>query len=353
MSNALAPVKGFVRNAWYAAAVSGEIGRNLFSRRILDEPVLMYRKQDGMPVALLNRCPHKLAPLSLGTLVDDVVQCRYHGLQFDGAGACVRVPGQENIPRSARVRSFPVTERYGLLWVWMGEPSLADPTRIVAVERYGTPGWAVIEGHYQHHGSSYVNIAENLMDPAHTTFVHEKTIGNPAASEVAVQVEEGTDYVLAYRWVNNVPPPPIDRKLGGFSGLVDRCQYYYFFPPAVSRVDVVTMEAGREHSEENKDRGVRAFSYKFLTPETQNRTHFFWLHVRNFRVGEPEAAEELARSMGATFEEDNALYSAVQLEQEATGHVQYTGLLIDRAPALIRRKIKSMIEKEQTCLKAS
>ena len=102
----------FIRNAWYVAAWSKEVGRNLLARRILDEPVVLFRQKDGTPAALLDRCAHKLAPLSMGRLVDDVVQCGYHGMEYDCTGQCVRVPGQERIPKSAKVRSFPLVERY-------------------------------------------------------------------------------------------------------------------------------------------------------------------------------------------------------------------------------------------------
>jgi phenylpropionate dioxygenase-like ring-hydroxylating dioxygenase large terminal subunit len=343
-------VEQYIRNAWYVAAWSSEVSNSFFTRRILDEPVLMYRMSDGTPVALLDRCAHKLVPLSMGRLVGDRVQCGYHGLEYDCSGKCVRVPGQERIPPQAKVRSFPLEERYNALWIWMGEPDLADPALIIDIERFGKPGWAVIDGQYQCHRTSFINIAENLVDPAHTTYVHKGTIGNPAASDVTVEVQtgknnQGLDYVLAYRWITNAEAPPIDKRLGGFTGLTDRCQYYNFFPPAVSRVDVVTMNAGQEHTEENKDSGLRAFSYKFLTPETVNRTHFFWMHVRNFRLDEDVSA--LIEGMNATFEEDNVISSAMQLEQEATGDLQYAWIQIDAAPARLRKMIEKMIADEQ------
>jgi phenylpropionate dioxygenase-like ring-hydroxylating dioxygenase large terminal subunit len=94
----------FVKNAWYVAAWSSEVGRQLLSRTILGEQVVLYRREDGTPAALVDRCPHKLAPLSLGELKGDHVQCGYHGMTFDCSGACIRVPGQQNIPPTARVR---------------------------------------------------------------------------------------------------------------------------------------------------------------------------------------------------------------------------------------------------------
>ena len=97
----------FLRNYWYVAASASDIGRKPFRRIIMNEPVVFYRTEDGTPVALEDRCPHRRLPLSMGKLVDDdVLQCHYHGLRFDRTGACVRVPGQDMIPATARVKSL-------------------------------------------------------------------------------------------------------------------------------------------------------------------------------------------------------------------------------------------------------
>jgi len=195
----------FVKNAWYVAAWSKEIRRKLLPRTILGEQVVLYRREDGTPAALVDRCPHKLAPLSLGELKGDQVQCGYHGMTFDCSGTCVRVPGQQNIPPTARVRSFPLVEKYNAVWIWMGEPHLADAKKIVDVPHYGEPGWGwgLVDGQYVHFRTNYLNITDNLVDPAHTTYVHKSTIGNAAAEDVGVKVEQGEDHVLAYRWIYN------------------------------------------------------------------------------------------------------------------------------------------------------
>jgi vanillate O-demethylase monooxygenase subunit len=337
----------YVKNAWYVAAWSSEVGRDLFKRRIMDEPIVFFRKNDGTPAALTDRCPHKLLPLSMGHLVGDNVQCGYHGLEFDCSGACTHVPGQEKIPATAKVHSYPLVERYNAIWIWMGDPAKADPDQIHKVLKFDEPGWAVVGGGYQNHKGNYLNIAENLTDPAHTTYVHLRTIGNPATSEVPVKVDQGPGYVVASRWSNNVPPPPIDKKNGNFAGKVDRCQYYNFFAPCVSRVDVVTMDAGQEHTEELMNKGLRVYSYKFLTPETETATHFFWMQIRNFRVDDAKLQEDLFAGLNQTYAEDNVIVTAVQREQDATGVLQQTWLAIDAAPSRVRKMIVDMATAEQ------
>ncbi len=101
----------YVRNAWYVGAWDHEIGRSMLRRIILDEPVLFYRREDGTPVALEDRCCHRQAPLSMGKLIGDIVKCPYHGLEYDTTGKCVKVPSQDMVPKGAKVRAFPVVER--------------------------------------------------------------------------------------------------------------------------------------------------------------------------------------------------------------------------------------------------
>src|SRR5438046_2032548 len=114
-------------NAWYIAAWADELAAAPIGRRICNEPVVLFRDGAGKAAVLEDRCCHRAAPLHLGSLVEAGLQCGYHGLVFDGAGKCVSIPGQRLIPDSATVRAYPVVEKNQLVWVWMGDPKLADP----------------------------------------------------------------------------------------------------------------------------------------------------------------------------------------------------------------------------------
>jgi phenylpropionate dioxygenase-like ring-hydroxylating dioxygenase large terminal subunit len=132
----------FLRNSWYVAAWDREVSRTPLARMLLGEPVLLYRRQDGTPVALEDRCCHRHLPLSKGRLEGDDVRCGYHGLRFDASGRCVEIPGQASIPPQARVRAFPLIERYHWIWIWMGEPTAADPARVPNWWWADHPQWA-------------------------------------------------------------------------------------------------------------------------------------------------------------------------------------------------------------------
>src|ERR1044072_5371577 len=98
----------FGRSAWCAAAWSDELAAGQpLGCMMLGEPIVLYRRTDGAPAALEDRCGPRSLPLSMGRVRGDVIECVYHCLQYDCAGACVRIPGQQTIPPEARVRSYP------------------------------------------------------------------------------------------------------------------------------------------------------------------------------------------------------------------------------------------------------
>ena len=107
----------FVRHAWYVAGWSKEFSRSIKRITIMSENIAMYRTTAGKLVALQDRCPHKSLPLSMGRLIEDNIQCGYHGMTFNTAGHCVRIPGQDSIPKSAVVRNFAVHEQNDIVWI--------------------------------------------------------------------------------------------------------------------------------------------------------------------------------------------------------------------------------------------
>lgn len=337
----------FVRNAWYVAAWSNELGRALTSRRILGEPVVMFRKEDGTPVAFVDRCPHKLAPLSRGELVGDLIQCGYHGMQYDSTGKCVRIPGQPPIPPSAQLKRYALTERYNAVWLWAGDPQTADPSRILEIPEYGQPGWGLVDGQYLHFSTNYLNLTDNLVDPAHTSYVHKRTIGNSGGEDVPVKVEQSEGHIVAYRWVTNAEPVPVMKTYAGFKSNIDRWQYYHLYLPSNSYVDFGAIDTGGELTEAAKQGGFRSFTYNFLTPETWGTTHYFWLHLRNYGVGDPKIDADIARVYKLTFEEDRDILAAIQREQDLTGVREYVKLSIDNAPSRARWLIQRLIDAER------
>ena len=136
----------FPRNCWYVAAHAHEITDALFARTFRNQAVILWRTADGKVAALEDRCPHRLVPLSTGKTVNNLVECGYHGLRFNAEGACALVPGQDQVPKIIRVKTFPVAERHALIWIWMGEADLADEDFIPDLHWMDSPDWPATTG---------------------------------------------------------------------------------------------------------------------------------------------------------------------------------------------------------------
>lgn len=302
----------YVRNHWYVAGWSSEFGQDFTTATILEQDLVLYRASDGAVVAFEDRCPHRALPLSMGKRIGDTVQCGYHGLTFGPDGACVRVPGQRSIPPQAWVRRFPTHERHGIVWIWMGDAALADPADIFDLPQLSDPGWAAVQGDALRIASNYLNVADNLCDPAHVSFVHPTTLGNAASEDVPVKARRRGDVVEISRWIRNGPPIGFFRAWGGFEGNVDRWHYYYLHAPCIAVIDFGSADAALELPENRRSEGVQIHALHFMTPVDATTTIDRWMHLRNTATDEPEAGGKISDLLRIAFAEDKAILEAIQ-----------------------------------------
>jgi vanillate O-demethylase monooxygenase subunit len=337
----------FLRNYWYVAAYDHEIARKPLGRIILGEPIVFYRLEDGTPIALEDRCAHRHLPLSMGKLVGDTLQCHYHGLRYDKTGTCVRVPGQDMIPRSARVKSYPVVQRYHWLWIWMGDPALADPDKITDFHWFDDPNWGA-QGRYLHVQGNWQLIVDNLLDLTHLAFVHETTIGNSAlVDNAAVKVARSGDHVSVTRWILDSPPPPTFVKAGGFTSHVDRWQIINFTPPAFLRLDVGATPAGTGAPEGKRVGGIEMWNLNAITPETERTSHYFWGQAHNWDVKNPKTTQMIADQINTAFLEDVAVFEAQQRNLELIPNPPQTDINADSGVIQARRILGRLHQDEQ------
>ncbi len=338
----------FVRNAWYVAGWASEFDGTPRRVTMLAEHLVMYRQSNGKVVALEDRCPHRLLPLSMGKRVGDNIQCGYHGMTFDGTGACVRVPGQDNIPPQAYVECYPVCERHDIVWVWMGEKELADSGDIFELVQFNDPNWDAHQGGQLHLGSNYLNVAENLVDPAHVSFVHPTTLGSAASEDVAVENDTSGDPIAAWRWIRNAPPVGFFQEFGGFTGNVDRWHYYYLHLPAIAVIDFGSAAVEDELTEEDRDNGVRIFAIHFLTPVDAANTIDRWMHVRNTATNDAAVSAKMDELFAIAFAEDKTILEAIQEEEARPAKRPPIRVAIDKAPNIYRKRIERLIAQEQS-----
>lgn len=262
----------FLMNEWYAAALGSELGARPIGRTICDVPVAMFRTASGKPAALEDRCAHRYAPLSAGECVGEAIACAYHGIQFDATGACTLIPHQPNIPPGMRVRAYPMVERWGWAWIWLGDPALADPATIPDYHWFGAPGWHSFQRHY-YVKANWEICADNLLDLSHTPFIHKKTVGVPEMATIPVRSWAEGNRVFQQRIMTQVVPSPFVAEWGGFKGKIDR------------RATVIWEPAGNMSAEliyEAKGHSITLRLTNPLTPETAQTTHVWFAWSRNF-----------------------------------------------------------------------
>lgn len=337
----------FVRNAWYVAGWSSEFDDSLKRLVILEQALVMYRTSEGRVVALEDQCPHRLLPLSKGKRVGDNIQCGYHGMTFNCEGRCVRIPGQENIPTSAFVTSFVVHEKNNIVFIWMGSADKANTDDVFDLPQFHSELWHAHQGDALHLKANYLNVAENLVDPAHVSFVHPTTLGNSASEDVAVHVDTESEVLVAWRWIRDAPPVGFFQKFGGFTGNVDRWHYYYLHLPSIAVIDFGSADVADNLPEDARDQGVRIFALHFLTPVDEHYTIDRWMHLRNAAVGDEDASAKMDDMFRLAFDEDKQILEAIDAQERRTQTRRPIRLAIDKGPLVYRRRIEKMIEETQ------
>ena len=338
----------FVRNAWYAAAYSDELGRDKpLGSVMLHEPVVLYRRSDGVPAALEDRCVHRSLPLSMGRVRGDAIECGYHGLQYDCAGTCIRIPGQSTIPASARVRSYPVVERDGFIWVWMGDVGKADPARITSFPWMTKPGWPQTKLHARIE-CNYQLVIDNLLDLSHLAFVHATTVGSiELADKAEVKTVPTDEGVLTSRWTLDVPPARTYAQFGGYDCNVDRWQISKFRAPSTLIIRNGSAKAGTGAPEgEPGEQRWEFIVCHGVTPETDRTTNYFWAVTHDFAADDPATSAEFHRQSHQVIQEDIAVFTGQQRMLDRKPHAPLVSIRYDNGPMQARRLINRLLAAE-------
>ncbi|MDO5086287.1 MAG: aromatic ring-hydroxylating dioxygenase subunit alpha [Comamonadaceae bacterium] len=338
----------FLRNAWYVAAWSTEIADNhLHPMKLLGENIVFFRKSDGRVAALEDACPHRKLPLSKGRIKGDQVECGYHGLVFNCSGQCTHAPGMERPPTAAKVRSYPVEERYGLVWIWMGQADQADPAKIFEVEHWGDPAWGLNQGDGMEIACNYLYMTDNLLDPTHVAWVHLSSFAGDACEDTPLQVTMADSGVTVWRWMHDVPPAPFYAPFLKFQGHCDRKQQYEVRYPANALIKAIFAPANTGgEGKELPDTTFVMDSYNFMTPIDENHTRYYWFQMRNFAPDDAEVSSQFAASVRSAFEEDKVVLQEVHkgMSNQCTPHID---LRSDLGPKRFRRRLQELIASEQ------
>lgn len=345
----------FLHNTWYVAALATEVDTDrLFTRKLLKTSVLIYRKADGSAVAMQDRCPHRFAPLSLGKKIGDEVQCPYHALRFNADGRCTHSPhGDGTVPARACVRTFPLVERYGLLWIWMGDAARADANTIPRYELLDNPPSTAVGYGYMHMAANYELIVDNVMDLSHVDHVHGpllNTAGKLSPQKPPV-TEDGDSVLVRWEWQQHPPMGLFAPLLPDPAEPAEQFVQVKWTAPSHMFLTVGAVQGTRE-----REKGLISWDFHLLAPETESTTHYYFVSLRNFMVESAEFNEMKLKNMIDTFKaEDEPLIAAVQAEMGNADFWSLRPALLscDPAPVKARRRLQKLIDEERLITEAA
>jgi phenylpropionate dioxygenase-like ring-hydroxylating dioxygenase large terminal subunit len=334
------PMSGFVRNGWYMACWTHEVPDGGFlARRLLDKPWVIWRKADGTPVMMADRCAHRFVPLSRGARDGDMMRCAYHGLAFDGSGACAHNPFTGQPLDLARVEVLPIVERHTGLWFWPGDADKADPSLI--------PDFSFLESDRPLHrghirmDASYELVTDNLMDLSHAEFIHRDSFGVNGSlltcgEHEVVQEESGAIW-------NNWTMPDSDPPAWAVPMLPEGAKTDQWLHMRWNAPSNLALFIGLARSDtDRKDMVVPPMADPhILVPETVDSTHYFYTHEPT-----PEAFALLEK---AFLEEDHPMLHA---QQQAMGEADFWDLKpvilpSDAGAIRVRRRMMQLRRAEQ------
>jgi vanillate O-demethylase monooxygenase subunit len=330
------------KDCWYVVATSAQLlsGQPL-AVEIAATPLVLYRRPDGTPVALDDRCAHRLAPLSLGRVEGDTLRCLYHGARFDAAGRCVEVPGQERVPAGFVQRRFAVAEQQGWLWLWLGDAEQADRSLLPPTPELDRAQWHVIEGELTYEVDHQL-VNDNLCDLSHVAFVHEATLARMGGAQdwahKPVKITDLPRGMRFERWLVDTTTPP-------FEGLPSRADawiaYDYLLPGVFLMVSTLhpVGTARRLDFGSPPDTLVplhRQASTQAVTPLGPGRTHY--RYAAAVACDEPQERVQIFFSIiQAAFAEDRRMLEAQHRLIERSPGRALSATTHDRAPVRFRR----------------
>ena len=343
----------YLRNCWYVAAWDSEVGAVPFVRTICGEPVMLYRTAAGSVAALEDRCCHRNLPLSMGKVEGDCIRCGYHGLKYDASGACIEIPGQKAIPPGARVKSFPLVERWKMLWIWMGDPARVDPGLLPHWDGLDDPRLVRANGNDEkplHMRCNWQLNNDNLLDLSHVFFVHQSTLGGPDINLHPIKTMRSQSGVRMSRWTPGTAPVPIFAQYLNIEsgGTVDRWQGTDAELPAHCLIHAGFAPSGAlaPEDEAGRDKYIRFHAFITATPETPSSSFMFYVQARNFARDNHEMTRRVVEDFRRVFFEDIAVMEAQQRVNDAQPGAPGIDINVDAPPLAMRRLLSERIAAE-------
>ncbi|MCC6826704.1 MAG: aromatic ring-hydroxylating dioxygenase subunit alpha [Novosphingobium sp.] len=346
---------GYLRNAWYVGAWSDEVGRAPLGRKLLGQPVVFYRKQDGTLVAMKDRCPHRFVPLSLGEVDGDEIKCGYHGLTFDSRGNCTSERADCAKDAQFAITTYPVVDMYKAVWIWMGDPALADPSLIPDFSFFDDPGRVVISRGLTHVKSNYQLEADNLLDLTHVDTIHRNTIANVPMTRIGEYKVSQVGNTVHSNWTIHKSPPPA-QYVGWIAASKDPVWDGRRDGDMELWIDVrwdpgsnLIVNAGIGPAGMDREGKIEVLQGHFITPETETTTHYFWSNTLPDLGISQEDMDMFHQIARRAFEDEDR--PMIEAQQEAMGDIDFWAhrpmILKEDAGAIRARRILDKLLREE------
>ena len=331
----------FLRNVWYVAGHAAELQEKPLGRTYLNEEVVIFRTAGGALNALNDRCPHRFAPLHRGKVTGEAIQCPYHGMRFAGSGLCVGTPMGGRAPPRSKVKTYPVIERHSLLWIWMGNPTCADPALIPDYSDRDDPSTAWFTG-VLYCKANYRLLVDNLLDLTHAEFLHPFLASPGWAQRNKQTITQEGDRITIKNVAENDHILPIAKQLKPSLGHIGTTIHTERWdPPSLVRLSVDYYSG---------DDSLLTPSAHMLTPETERTTHYF---VRGGQTLDPSntvLTEQSRAAVLAVFQHEDIPLIESQQQYLGDGDLMDCGpavLPLDKGSMLARRHMELRIAREQ------
>lgn len=357
----------FINDAWYVAALPEELdGGKIVSRTILEQKVALFRTETGQYCALHDACKHRQAPLSLGHIVGDTVVCRYHGARYGSDGICTHIPGQAAIPSRARVRSYPVRERHGFVWIWMGEAETApdDTTFPASLELLAAPGLRTRNGVFEGMQANYRLLNDNLFDITHAEFVHPESFGGEEvrfyrnAQPGTEPIDRGLVYEIKERSIHfTVHADSLGdegaplwrvmmaqaRSIPAWTDAIDFTMSVNWHAPCYTTFHIYLRPQGQPEAPP-----VEFHDFHAATPSLAKQSHYFYQVALNY--GDDEALVQFKEAVKNIFMQDLVVLQAQQaslgdMDILTVPHTSFSG---DRLQLEARKILERILQQQRT-----
>lgn len=334
-----------IRNAWYVVALAEEVTRTPLGRDVMETSLVLYRGEDGRPVALQNRCCHRSFPLAHGSLEGDAIRCGYHGLLYARDGRCIDIPMQDKIPPRLALRAYPLIERGPLLWAWFGAPEAADASLLPHPAWLGAPQWDMYIG-YLPISASYVHMHENLLDLSHLSFLHPKTFGTPEYARAPVELAVKGEDIQVWRRVECQLPDIYAVPLEWQGCRAERSSGSQFVAPGLHVNTGILRNLERPAVADDVLPTIRVA--QLITPIDKTHLHYWFVGCRNFARGRADIDDFMRSAQIKAFSEDQFAMEAITRMHAVDQHAPLAEMHIptDAAGLAMRRLLRTLANRE-------